>query len=70
MKSVESNDIAAQRSYLARQTAKTSMYPSIEGYQSLIDLAVMTKNMDIAEQLKEEATLLFPQHVFQPDMME
>ncbi|MDD1782171.1 lipid A core--O-antigen ligase [Enterovibrio sp. ZSDZ35] len=70
LKNVESNDLRAQRHYLARLTQKVSSSPSVKGYQNLIDVAVLTNNMAIAHQIKEEASQLFPHHTFQPKRFE
>ncbi|PKF50693.1 Wzy polymerase domain-containing protein [Enterovibrio nigricans] len=70
MTSIEQNDNLAQRHYLSRLTMKISAAPSVSGYQRLIDMAILTNDMEIAKQIKDEANKLFPHHVFQPEIIE
>lgn len=66
-KDVESRDKRAQERFLRAQIYRLEAHPNPEGYQSLIELAMLTGHKTVAKQLKEEATLLFPSREFQPD---
>ncbi|WP_158175110.1 lipid A core--O-antigen ligase [Grimontia hollisae] len=64
---LESHDKRAQEHYLRAQIYRLGTHPNPEGYQSLIELAMLTGHGSIAKQLKEEAALLFPAREFKLD---
>ncbi|WP_407331548.1 Wzy polymerase domain-containing protein [Enterovibrio sp. 27052020O] len=68
--SVESRDIRAQEAYLHQQVRQLTSNPNADGYQSLIELAMLTGNKAMAKQIKQEANSLFPDRVFQPSFSE
>ncbi|WP_245621531.1 Wzy polymerase domain-containing protein [Enterovibrio calviensis] len=66
LRSVERRDKQAQEVYLHQQVRRLTNIPSAEGYQSLIELAMLTGNKTMAMQIQQEANALFPHRVFQP----
>ncbi|CZF83398.1 hypothetical protein GCE9029_03760 [Grimontia celer] len=70
LESVESRDLRAQELYLRGQISRLETSPNADGYQSLIELAMLTGHKTVAKQLKDEASLLFPYRKFQPDFSE
>ncbi|KKD58282.1 lipid A core--O-antigen ligase [Grimontia sp. AD028] len=70
LESVESRDLRAQELYLRGQISRLETSPNADGYQSLIELAMLTGHKTVAKQLKDEASLLFPYRTFQPDFSE
>ncbi|EOD77843.1 Lipid A core-O-antigen ligase [Grimontia indica] len=70
LESVESRDLRAQELYLREQISRLETSPNADGYQSLIELAMLTGHKTVAKQLKDEASLLFPYRKFQPDFSE
>lgn len=67
LEDVEHNDKRAQTTYLRQQIRHLSTRPTAEGYQSLIELALLTGDREIAKQLQQEASALFPYVTFQPN---
>ncbi|OEF64284.1 lipid A core--O-antigen ligase [Enterovibrio norvegicus] len=67
LENVEHNDKRAQTTYLRQQIRHLSTRPTAEGYQSLIELALLTGDRAIAKQIQQEASALFPYVAFQPN---
>ncbi len=67
LEDVEHNDKRAQATYLRQQIRHLSTRPTAEGYQSLIELALLTGDRAIARQIQQEASTLFPYVTFQPN---
>ncbi|MGF1766466.1 Wzy polymerase domain-containing protein [Enterovibrio makurazakiensis] len=70
LRSVERRDKQAQEAYLHQQVRRLTKIPSPEGYQSLIELAMLTGNKTMAMHIQQEANALFPHRVFQPTFSE
>ncbi len=64
MQDVLEENQAGQNDYLYEQMKEIAKKPSAEKYQKLLDLALQTNNLYIAEQIKQEAKTLFPFHQF------
>ncbi|RXJ71957.1 lipid A core--O-antigen ligase [Veronia nyctiphanis] len=52
--------------YLQSRLARVARHPNPDGYQNVIDLAIMLGKNQHAYQLKQEAQMLFPDSLFEP----
>lgn len=64
LQSILQDDQTQKDAFLMQQMQQLATRPTAQGYQNLIEIALQTDNLYIAQQMSEEAKILFPMHSF------